>query len=177
MSITDELRRYISGPAKNGISHICEKAIINIAERIDEEHESACVEAYGNGVESVELPDMTAYVKLPVDTDGVPIRVGDVLEVVYLDGTVGKPFEVHSILLEANEWFVSVQNGSHSYASRCRHYHAPTVEDVLREFAQEMSENIGMYTSEAIDADEWRDADNKTIAEYAAKLRLAGDAE
>ena len=46
---------------------------------------------------------------------------------------------------------------------------------VVREFAQAMNENMGMYTGEAIDADEWRDADNKTIAEYAAKLRLAGD--
>lgn len=51
----------------------------------------------------------------------------------------------------------------------------PTVEDVLREFAQEMNENLGMYTGEAIDADEWRKADERTIAEFAAKLRLAGD--
>lgn len=84
MSITDELRRYISGPAKSGISHICEKAIANIADRIDAEHESACAEAYGNGVMSVALPDMTAYVKLPKDADGVTIRIGDELE--WLDG-------------------------------------------------------------------------------------------
>jgi hypothetical protein len=48
---------------------------------------------------------------------------------------------------------------------------------VLREFAEKMNENMGMYTGEAIDADEWRDADRQTIAEYAAKLRLAGEAE
>ena len=48
----------------------------------------------------------------------------------------------------------------------------PTIEDVLREFAQEMNENLGMYTGEAIDADEWRKADEDTIAEYAAKLML-----
>lgn len=49
----------------------------------------------------------------------------------------------------------------------------PTVEDVLREFADEMNQNLGMYTGEAIDADEWRDADNKTISKYAKRLTLA----
>ena len=49
----------------------------------------------------------------------------------------------------------------------------PTVEDVLREFAYEMNENLGMYTGEAIEADEWRDADAKTVEKFAAKLRLA----
>ena len=51
----------------------------------------------------------------------------------------------------------------------------PTVDDVLREFAQEMNENLGMHTGEAIDADEWHEADERTIAATAARLRLAGD--
>ena len=51
----------------------------------------------------------------------------------------------------------------------------PTVEDVLREFTDEMNQNLDMYTGEVIDADEWRDADNKTVAEFAAKLQLRED--
>jgi hypothetical protein len=61
------------------------------------------------------------------------------------------------------------------FCNEVSHYHEPTVEDVLREFAEKMNENMGMYTGEAIDADEWRSADNATIAEYATKLRLADE--
>lgn len=104
MSITEELRRYISGPAKSGISHICEKAIANIADRIDAEHERACAEAYGNGVESVALPDMTAYIQLPKDADGEYIRIGDEVEVIgYEDGTVA------AMQLDERRWSVAVR--------------------------------------------------------------------
>ena len=54
---------------------------------------------------------------------------------------------------------------------------ASTVEDVLREFAEKMNENLGMYRGEAIDADEWREADARTVEKYAAKLRLAEDSQ
>ena len=43
----------------------------------------------------------------------------------------------------------------------------------MREFAEKMNENLGLYTGEAIDADEWRSADAQTIAEYAKRLKLA----
>ena len=66
------------------------------------------------------------------------------------------------------------ERGYTVHADEC-HHHKPTVEDVLREFAEKMNENMGLYTGEVIDADEWRSADSATIAEYAAKLRLAGD--
>ena len=65
----------------------------------------------------------------------------------------------------------------HVHKSNIRHHHEPTVVDVLREFADEMNQNLGMYTGEAIDADDWRDADAKTVEKFAAKLRLAGDGE
>ncbi len=61
-------------------------------------------------------------------------------------------------------------------AQMCTHYHAPTVEDVLMEFAQEMNENLGMYTGEAIEADEWRAADAETVAKFAQRLQLREDA-
>ena len=112
------------------------------------------------------------YTALPVDADGVPIRIGDVME-----NIVCPPVhrEVTGVGVEC---FYGWDDGNGRYSqfgANCyRHHHAPTVEDVLREFAQEMNENLGMYTGEAIDADEWRKADERTIAEYAAKLRLAG---
>lgn len=116
------------------------------------------------------------YTALPLDADGVPIHVGDVME-----ADNGTTFEVEHISLYQWGWRCDgkgtdrsgVTCTAHAIPDGCRHHHAPTVEDVLREFAQEMNENLGMYTGEAIDADEWRKADERTIAEYAARLRLA----
>ena len=115
-----------------------------------------------------------------LDADKKPVRVGDKVDSDhYDDGTVtGIQFYEMSnggirtlIAVRPGGWDVPTWHTPDEY----RHYHAPTVEDVLREFAQEMNENLGMYSGEAIDADEWRDADAKTIDEYAAKLRLADD--
>ncbi|MBO7685475.1 MAG: hypothetical protein J6V72_03785 [Kiritimatiellae bacterium] len=113
MSITDELRRYISGPAKSGISHICEKAINNIADRIDSEHEAkvsywqgaSYKDGYDEGLASADdwLADLTVgmepmteenmaghgWVKLPVGADGEYIRVGERVQLIGNDpGTV-----------------------------------------------------------------------------------------
>lgn len=79
MSITDELRKYIGIFYLFRFKDVRDK-LDAIADRIDAEHEAACAEAYGNGVQSVALPDMTAYVKLPVDADGKPWHVGDMTE-------------------------------------------------------------------------------------------------
>ena len=51
-----------------------------------------------------------------------------------------------------------------------RHHHAPTVEDVLREFTDAILEWAGKSGSVA-EVGTWSDV----AAEYAAKLRLAGD--
>ena len=111
-------------------------------------------------------------VELPKDAHGEYIHAGDVL-----DG-YGKTIEVVEMRYGRSGWVLISRDGN-GYADTFAfaHHHEPTVEDVLREFADEMNQNLGMYTGEAIDADEWRDADNKTVAEYAAKLRLAGEGE
>lgn len=105
------------------------------------------------------------YQLLPKDADGEYIHVGDVME--YPNG--GRE-EVRFMTLNGAGWLV---NEAGWLPVQLHHYHALTVEDVLREFAEKMNENMGMYTGEAIDADEWRDADAKTIAEYAKRLKLA----
>lgn len=184
MSITDELRKWAEDntlrdrvlttcPPQHVIHGVLE-TLLRIADRIDAEHESACAEAYGNGVMSVPIAiDESQWVKLPVDADGEPIRIGDVME--WPDGSTA---EVVGI---GPDTFFYVEDGEDAAEWSCAsdkiHHHAPTVEDVLREFAQEMNENLGMYTGEAIDADEWRDADAKTVEKFAVKLRLANDGE
>ena len=153
MSITDELREWAGGST---ISSWTAEHLTAIADRIDAEHESACAEAYGNGVQSVALPDLTAYVKLPVDADGEVIHIGDVM-----DG-YGKTIEVVEMRYGRSGWVLISRDGN-GYADTFAfsHHHEPTVEDVLREFA----EGLGVPVADSY------------IAASAAKLRLAGDAE
>ena len=114
------------------------------------------------------------WVRLPVDVNDEPIRIGDVMEW----PTTGETFEVVGI---GDGTLFYVEDGNEcadwTGASTKRHHHEQTVEDVLREMHAELDEVTALYVGEAIDSDE-RDRDEARIfAEYAAKLRLAGDAE
>lgn len=167
MSVTDELREYAGEFYLFRYKDVREK-LDAIADRIDAEHQKAIRELNN-------LAD--ASVLLPVDADGEVIHVGDAMERGDAHGRVialmlsNYPKKwgggLHwSIQLEGEQAPTALDLTFH-------HHHAPTVEDVLREFADEMNQNLGMYTGEAIDADEWRDADAKTVEKFAAKLRLA----
>lgn len=172
MSITDELRKW----AGCNISYKTRfDELIAIADRIDEEDAMKYAAGIDEGFASADdwlnanEDDLAkhGWVKLPVDAEGKPWHVGDMTE---------NKQTVQGMCLNKHGWhFLGTVNDIDP--SIHTHYQPPTVEDVLREFAQEMNDNLGMYTGEAIDADEWRDADAKTIADFAAKLRLAGDAE
>ena len=102
------------------------------------------------------------YIKLPTDADGEPVHVGDEL-------TNGKdmPAKVRCMVLGEDGWMVSTRMfpGHGAVPTALRHHHAPTVEDVLREF-------FSRYVTTKP-----KDEDDAILAEYAAKLRLAGDAE
>lgn len=95
------------------------------------------------------------YTALPLDADGVPIHVGDVL-----DG-YGKTIEVVELRIGRSGWVLISRDGN-AYAdcAAFAHHHAPTVEDVLEEFVAR-----------------WMETHHDDIpalkAEYAAKLRLA----
>ena len=118
----------------------------------------------GNEFVTASLEE-AGWVKLPRDADGVPIRVG---ESIYLTkdqhfACVDKgEYAVHGI----GDGIVFIDVGTTTriavYAHECRHYTPPTVEDVLREFADEVQR--------CCDTED-------TIAEYAAKLRLAEGSE
>ena len=56
------------------------------------------------GSDIAELSSMLAgrYIELPVDVDGVPINVGDVLE---LDGAHSGKYEVDSISYDGQDWY------------------------------------------------------------------------
>ena len=144
MSITDELREVAAKTeCANGR---CEKLyrgdLDHAADRIDERIERE-------------------YVKLPVDADGVPIRVGDRLT----DGEYA--FTVDDMAVYGDgSWSIRNEDGNAWAACDVTHYHVPTVEDVLREFAEKIIDSQIPNVHPTYE---------ETIAEYAAKLRLAGD--
>jgi len=185
MSITDELRFNIEGAEQ---LYGCEcKHLLAIADRIDAEHEKAMSRAgqlladaekdrdynYANwqeckqkvlqhnitmdelSTEIERLEDELAHrIELPKDADNVPWNPGDGDE----DGNV-----VIELRLTSDGWFV-ITDGEWPYRPESkRHYHAQTVEDVLREFANEV----------------YADADNEIrdrdflCAKYAKRLTLA----
>jgi hypothetical protein len=88
--------------------------------------------------------------RLPVDADGEPIHVGDMMR--WTDGAAFNVVGVGNGVFFYNDcdgaWCTS--------ASDKTHYHKPTVEDVLREFGDEVRQ--------CCDTED-------TIAEYAARLR------
>jgi hypothetical protein len=166
MSITDELRQVAA--KTEGANGRCGKLyrgdLDRIADRIDEAHKHAI--AYVDDRDP-EMMAENGWVRLPVDADGVPIRVGDVVTMQLLFGGESKPLVVDRMELshgrDGDLWCVALDTdkGCWNQPSLLRHYHETTVEDVLEEFAQ-------MYIA---------CNDKGTIAEYAKKLRLAGEDE
>ena len=107
-----------------------------------------------------EVADM---VPLPLDADGEPIHVGDVME-----WMAGGTFEVVGIGNGGTLYYLDTYDDGTvgvewTAAGDKRHHHAPTVEDVLREFADAWTE--------------WKDgaAMMNPVETFAAKLRLAGE--
>lgn len=137
--ISDELRKWCESENGTGcggfVTGYSSEKLCDLADRIDAE-----------------------MVELPKDADGVPIHVGDTL-----DG-YGKTIEVVEMRYGRCGWVLISRDGS-GYADTFAfaHRHAPTVEDVLREFAEKYRFSDTECTYE------------EAITEYAAKLRLAGD--
>ena len=172
MAITDELREW-------AVTQLIPKwsdRLIAIANRIDEQHQKACDDAWDNGyeadylgienwlIEHQQVMKHHGYIELPKDADGEPIHIGDVME--WCNGS----FTVHELKLTEDGWQTwDSEHGYAVHADECiRHHHAPTVEDVLRQFLGECesAQNLG-----------YDEVPQEVLAEYAAKLRLAGDDE
>ena len=115
----------------------------------------AILVGYIDGIER-EVADM---VPLPVDADGVPIHVGDVMELA--GGDVEKVESMHNYGNEG--WAVTTTHNATVIPWSARHHHAPTVEDVLREFGIDWEHESDCEDRDAL------------LKEYAAKLRLVGD--
>lgn len=99
------------------------------------------------------------WVRLPVDADGEPWHVGDMTE----NGNV-----VNGMTIDFHGWHFTGTRNDIDPAIHRHYVPKPTVEDVLREFY-----TLAVRGKKA----HAEDVDNAALAEYAAKLRLAGDGE
>lgn len=167
--ITDELREWLGTVAwlDDSPAH---KSILAIADRIDAAHERGMADAELSAAPTEAQLSELGYIALPVDADGVPIRVGDVME--WCDS--GETLTVEGIGSDVL-FYIDGENAEWTAARNKRH-HEPTVEDVLRGVVT-LCHNTWKEESpfHFCDVDDVMKSGN--IAEYAAKLRLAGDAE
>lgn len=179
MKSIDRLREYVEKAPRTSISLMARSILLGMVRTIEQEAEDELKakdgqmwlrgygECHAQLVEGneviVEDLEKAGWVKLPLDADGIPIRIGDVME--WPDTSTA---EVVGI---GDGTFFYVEDGEDaadwSSASDKIHHHAPTVEDVLREFADRVCNSGHQWGLDAAD----------TIAEYAAKLRLADHAE
>lgn len=88
--------------------------------------------------DAIEQEVAERYVALPLDADGVPIRMGD--EMTWVNGT----FTVHKLRLTETEW--TTWDSRHGYtvqANECRHVQPDTWERIIRDAIQEGIERAG----------------------------------
>ena len=176
MESVDRLRGF-AAIANASMSASAQAIVADLADAIEREAMEERTAAYNDGYDAgfASADDWAAqhedamaehgWVRLPLDAEGVPIHVGDVME-----NIVCPPVhrEVTGVGVEC---FYGWDEGNGRYSqfgANCyRHHHAPTVEDVLREFADRVCNSGHQWGLDAAD----------TIAEYAAKLRLAEEVD
>lgn len=156
MSITDELRVFAKRWPCTDYIH---KDMLAIADRIDAEHERGmAAAALIAGVPMTE-ENMAehGWVRGPLDADGEMWHSGDMS-----DSNWGV---IEGIAFENGRWFISGHDTSAPWipADSIRHHHAPTVEDVLTEFAEKITDSQipGVHPTY-----------EEAIAEYAQRLQL-----
>ena len=193
MSITDDLRKEARGFGRYVYTAPQADCLTAIANRIDAEHEAkvsywqgaSYKDGYDEGFASADdwlgqHEDAMAehgWVKLPVSEDGDVLHIGELVDEKLPFGGYAAPAPIDTMELSRGAsgyvWMVKLDAENRALISPklLRHHHEPTVEDVLLEFARFWSDE------ELTDIEHLQPHAAQTIAEYAAKLRLAGDAE
>lgn len=178
--ITDDIRKFLGGALYNSPSCFDRATVLcdyidAMHKKLQDDHatlERECAEMrdFCERVEKAAQAreDVTLfgadYKALLLDADGVPIHVGDVMKGEKVGGGFGEPFEVVGYIMSNGELEPMDEHGCPRKHEYLHHHHAPTVADVLREFTRTILNQKAEYREQ-------------NIAKYAAKLRLAGDAE
>ena len=109
-------------------------------------------------IDEIEREIAERYMELPVDADGVPIRVGDE---VFIDPVSKTVYEVEAV----GDGFVVFDGMFERSSNDCRHVTPRTIEDVLRDCCNEWNEHCG------------GDWEQGVYAKYADELRGMGVGE
>ena len=110
--------------------------------------------------DEIEREIAERYMKLPVDADGVPIRMYDCISEEEFAPSGGHV--VGFKLYEGQpDWLVNC--GAWVFARKCRHVKPRTLEDVLREMLDRNSDGIGLR--------EFNRDFNAFVEHYAAEIR------
>lgn len=122
--------------------------------------------------DDIEREFADRYIELPLDANGEPIHMGDIVQ-------YGReePYEVKEIRFLAG-YEDEVGDGDRFgglLSMSVRHYRPPTVEDVLDELTDETVKVTASYYDDVLGVDEFTDAVHELVVEYAKKLRIAGD--
>lgn len=102
--------------------------------------------------DAIESEVAERYMRLPVDADGEPIRVGDELETAHGGKVVVEYIGECEVRVYRDGEYHRISQDEYAYT--CRHVKPYTIEDVLREFINDEC----VYT-------------NETIAKYAERIR------
>ena len=122
--------------------------------------------AFDAACDEIEREIAERYMELPLDADGVPIRVGDEIN------SLGCGVLVNSIIWDGKNWYASETVSSSDWfpVKYSDHAKPRTLEDVLREMLDRNSDGIGLR--------EFNRDFNALVEHYAAEIReLRGDAE
>lgn len=113
--------------------------------------------------DAIEREVEERYVELPRDKDGERVSIGDTVH----DHEEGYDFKVDGFMFWTNttEWWVFQDQAVQQKLSQCSVVKPPTVEDMLRVFADRVR-NESMKFERVSD---------ETIAEYAERLQLRED--
>ena len=158
----DKLREYVKDAPASSMGEMARAIVAGMADEIERDERSLRGFAERLDAAAAERADVTLfgvdYTPLPVDADGVPIHVGDVMDNTHKDGFRAKRV-IGICLHDGGKWTVEVDEERLRWhrTDKLRHHHAPTVEDVLREFAY----GLGVPVADSY------------VAATAAKLRLA----
>ena len=153
MRSIDNLREYALTAAS--VNATTRAVLAGYVDEIEREVKDALLNVH------TDLMDANGWMRYPVDADGVPIHVGDVMEGYQIT------IEVDGLCWDGESWSLVDACGTRWHdCAAFTHHHAPTVEDVLREFAAQVTN--GQHIHGAIEIEQ-------AIAECAAKLTLRGD--
>ena len=136
MKSIDNMREYVCSAPMSSMTNMARAIVVGMTDEIEREVKELRDREYRNGMEDGEMAaERDGWVRLPVDADGEAIHVGERVQLIGND-----PSTVSHMSLAGDGWRVYVKydgdlgTGS-GEPSRIRHHYAPTVEDVLREFA------------------------------------------